>query len=128
MSCVELAPLWSLVGLVGVYIIAAIVLATVAIMSSSGNNVRGAQLQLSVMGLAAKAFEGKRSGPHHRSVGSTEDLFDEGAVKREARDGERQDVSRVSADRIGFRVNDAGHWVYDKHSRGVEQVATKHQF
>ena len=113
-SCVQRAPLWSLVGLVCVHVVLAVVLTIVAIVASSSNNVRRAQAQLSVAGLAAKAFDEKGipQHDHHQSVTSMQDLFEE-RNSNEYLDDEKGHPKRKSdSRRVSFQVNDAGRWEY----------------
>ncbi|KAJ9602600.1 hypothetical protein H2200_012793 [Cladophialophora chaetospira] len=112
-SCVQKAPLWSLVGLVCIYIILTLVLTIAAIVSSSGNNVRSAQSQLSVAGLAAKAFEDRRLQYQRRRVTCVEDLFEESVVARSKKDLEKNVDFECSAQRVGFRAAETGHWEYN---------------
>ena len=111
-SCVQKAPLWSLVGLVCVYIVLAVILAIVAIVVSSGNNVRSAQSQLSVAGLAAKAFDENGLQHGHQSVTSIHDLFEERHSKEYLDDKEGHPKRKIDAKRVSFKVNDVGHWEY----------------
>ena len=120
-SCVQRAPLWTLVGLVGVYIILAIVLAMVAIIASTGNNVRSAQSQLSVAGLAAKAFNEKGLQQGHRSVRSMEEFFDERTPEKYAKDLEGHGKRKYDAKRVGFKVNKAGRWEFDVVAGGSDR-------
>ncbi len=112
-SCVQRAPLWSLIGLVAIYILLAFILTIVAIVASADNNVRSAQSQLSVAGLAAKAFDEKGLQHLHQSVTSMQDLFEERNSKEYLGDKEEFPQRKVNAKRVGFRVNDAGRWEYD---------------
>jgi hypothetical protein len=99
-SCVETAPLWSLVGLVCLYTVLAVVLTLVAWVASGDGNVRSAKAQLSVVGVVAEAFEGRKRG----GVRKVEDLFDE---LHPAADGVQEGTERRTK-RLGFRGAEGG--------------------
>ena len=125
-SCVQRAPLWSLIGLVLLYIILAVVLATIAMVSSTNNNVRSAQSQLSVAGLAAAAFEEKRLQSQHGEVKRTEDLFEELGYRGVGQDAEIGEKRKRETKRVGFAVNEIGHYAYSLTAAEMHRPAARH--
>ncbi len=117
-SCVRKAPLWSLVGLVCLYIVLTVILTILAIVSSSSKNVRSAQSQLSVAGLAARAFEEQGFLRRDPPVTRMEDLFQEFLFAQHKQDLEDQVEFRRNVRRVGFRKAGSGHWEYDVITRG----------
>jgi hypothetical protein len=110
-SCVEKSPLWSLVGLVGVYIALATVLLIIAIQASDNQEFRSAQSQLSIAGLAARAFNEKpqqRGHQRHRDS-SGELLFEENRGRYQA---EADNLRSVDERRVRFRWDETSGWQY----------------
>jgi hypothetical protein len=77
-ACVAIAPLWSLVALMGIYFLLGICFAMVALSTTlSGENVRSVQAQLSIAGLTAAGFEQRPSARSEQKVERVEGLFKE---------------------------------------------------
>jgi hypothetical protein len=110
-SCVEKSPLWSLVGLVGIYIALATVLLIIAIRASDNEEFRSAQSQLSITGLAARAFNEKpqQRGHQHHKDSNVELLFEEtrGRYRTEA-----DNLRGLDERRVRFRWNETSGWQY----------------
>jgi hypothetical protein len=100
-TCVPKAPLFALVGLAGLYLALAIILAVIAVRNTSGD-VADIQSQLSISGLAATRFESTGSADDNSggSGGNIEDIFEE--FRGEFRKGETKRVAFTKQMGIGW--------------------------
>ncbi|TID18916.1 hypothetical protein E6O75_ATG06037 [Venturia nashicola] len=102
-TCVPKAPLWTLVGLAGLYLVLALVLTVVAVHNTS-TDVVDIQSQLSIHGLAARSFESAEiiDDNINRRAGNIEDRFEE--LRGQCESGE---IARV-----GFTTQSDSGWEY----------------
>lgn len=102
-TCVPKAPLWTLVGLAGLYLILAIILTIIAVRNTSGD-VADIQSQLSIHGLSAQSFESSESGDDNfaKRAGNIEDRFEE----------LRAQFGKGEIRRVGFTSQTDAGWQY----------------